>query len=311
MTDHNIQLNPGDSITLSVNKSPAQDTRNSAYHDLIPHSSEEPAADALAILKAFRSSFHDSTALLALVWGVGTQLKKYLHFYPSLLLNGEPGVGRTSLMLALNRTIVMNRYSPVDVTPYTMRMRMQNTVYPLAFDGLQTAKRDRIESINNSACKYRNTVIPAPNPRLSEEVKTFAPLFLIGYPITSSVEYSTMLAIDLLMHERWAEVPSYTPEWPMAEWIDFLECIGLERIQEDFDGIKNKCTALKSTDHLIEIVDLDLVMNTSLNQAILLLAWKYVKLFAHTKEKKFPWKMKKAIKRAFQEHIDKVTDIPF
>lgn len=119
-----------------------QEDKQCIYHRLrIPSA---PQAVAAGMIESFKGFMMDETAVLPLVWSLGSLLKVFLGFWPHLVIVGQTASGKTSLFGEILPNILgVSKYDHTQLTTnYRQMLAIGNHCYPFIVDEAQRAGKD-------------------------------------------------------------------------------------------------------------------------------------------------------------------------
>lgn len=242
------------------------------YHNLTFPSG--PRSDAARVIEAYQSTFRKNAALIALVWGLGGHLKVLLGFWPHMMLQADKGMGKSTLIKRLERTIGFTMFSGQSLqTEFRLITSISHTSQPVGWEELSARRQDIIDkAVALLQENYQYTV----NRRGADmtEFLISAPVMLAGEDVPVRSLIGKIVRTELT-GKKGPMMPEDLPRFPVRQWLEFLADLNRTQVGAVYDRLREHC--LKNS--MASGADEGAVRMAS-NYAALLTCWRYLCEFA-------------------------------
>lgn len=191
------------------------------YHSLVfPRGT---AADAKSVVAAYQATFAGNAAAITLVWALGAHLKFILGFYPHFAMQAEKGSGKSKLLESLQATLAFQVLSGTQLkTDFRRRVAVSYTSHPVGWDEfskLPKAVLGDIDAMLQSTYRYE---FLRTNTSLISHLMC-APVLLAGEEVDVASLQSKICRSSITVAKQGPVVPEDLPQFPMWQWLKFLE----------------------------------------------------------------------------------------
>ena len=189
------------------------------YHNLVFPSGS--AQDARRVIEAYQSTFRDNAASQALVWALGGHLKAFLGFWPHLIMQADKGMGKSTLIKRLERTIAFTMFSGQSLqTEFRLLTSIAHTSQPVGWEEISARRQDVIDkAVSLLQESYQHTITRRGSDMT--EYLLAAPVLLAGEDVPVRSLLGKVVRIDLT-GRKGPLMPDELPRFPIAEWLQFL-----------------------------------------------------------------------------------------
>lgn len=205
---------------------------------LFPSGSRE---DARAVIGGYQRTFGRSAALLPLVWGLGGHLKVLLGFWPHLQMQADKGMGKSTLIKRLERSLAFTMFSGQSLqTEFRLLTSISHTSHPVGWEELSARRQDIIDkavgllqenyqyTLNRRGADMTEFLLSAPVMLAGEDVPVRS---LIGKLVRTELkEKGPLMADDL-------------PRFPVREWLEFLTGFSPAQVRAKYAALRERCLA--------------------------------------------------------------------
>lgn len=191
-----------------------------------------PVDDARRVVAAYQATFHDNAALLMLVWALGAHLKAYLGFWPHFVLQAEKGVGKSTLVKRLERSIGMTMFSGQSLqTEFRLLTSLSYTSHPVGWEEISARKQ---ELINKAVTNLQECYQYAHTRRGAELIDFLlcAPVLLAGEDVPVKSLTGKTVRNRLTTAGRGPLVSEELPSFPVRQWLLYLADVPKARVLE-------------------------------------------------------------------------------
>lgn len=206
-----------------------------------------PVDDARPVVAAYQATFEGNAALLMLVWALGAHLKAYLGFWPHFVLQAEKGVGKSTLVKRLERSIGMTMFSGQSLqTEFRLLTSLSYTSHPVGWEEISARKQ---ELINKAVTNLQECYQYAHTRRGADLIDFLlcAPVLLAGEDVPVKSLTGKTVRNRLTTAARGALVPEDLPVFPMRQWLLYLADVPKARVielhRQCVDELSKSCVA--------------------------------------------------------------------
>lgn len=189
------------------------------YHNLTFHSG--PAADARKVIEAYQTTFKRNAAALQLVWAVGSHLKAFLGFWPHMIMQADKGMGKSTLVKRLERTVGFTMFSGQSLqTEFRLLTSISHTSQPVGWEEISARRQDVIDKAVSLLQECYQYTVSRRGSDMTEYLIS-APVLLAGEDVPVRSLLGKVVRTDLT-GKKGPMMPEDLPRFPMAEWLAFL-----------------------------------------------------------------------------------------
>jgi len=251
------------------------------YHNLtFPSGSRQ---DARKVVEAYQHTFERNAALLPLVWGLGGHLKVLLGFWPHLQMQASKGMGKSTLIKRLERSLGFTMFSGQSLqTEFRLLTSISHTSHPVGWEELSARRQDIIDkAVALLQENYQYTV----NRRGSDmtEFLLSAPVLLAGEDVPIRSLIGKLVRTEL--KAKGPMMPDDLPRFPVRQWLEFLTGFSPAQVRGIYNTFREQCLRMsRATDGD------DGATRMAGNYAAILTAWRLLCEFAEIdiKQGSFP-----------------------
>lgn len=207
------------------------------YHNMtFPNGTK---GDGRRVVEAFSATFGRNAALQLLVWSLGGHLKALLGFWPHTMLQANKGMGKSTLIKRLERTIAFTMFSGQSLqTEFRLLTSVSHTSHPVGWEELSARRQDVIDkAIAILQENYQYTL----NRRGSDmlEFLLSAPVLLAGedVPVKSLIGK----VVRSTLREKGPLLPDDLPRFPVRQWLLFLSDLTQPQVRALFQRCRDAC----------------------------------------------------------------------
>lgn len=202
------------------------------YHNMtFPRGSAESAR---AVVAAYQATFKANAAAIALVWALGAHLKCILGFWPHLAMQADKGAGKSKLLESLQSTLAFQVLSGQMLkTDFRRRVSVSYTSHPIGWDEfskLPKAVLGDIDAMLQSTYRFEFT---RTNTSLTSHLLC-APVILSGEEVDVRSLQSKICRTSLTVAKQGPLVSHDLPQFPVWQWLQFLERSDPSEIRESY-----------------------------------------------------------------------------
>lgn len=251
------------------------------YHNLtFPTGSRQ---DARKVVEAYQQTFQRNAALIPLVWGLGGHLKVLLGFWPHLQMQASKGMGKSTLIKRLERSLGFTMFSGQSLqTEFRLLTSISHTSHPIGWEELSARRQDIIDkAVALLQENYQYTV----NRRGADmtEFLLSAPVLLAGEDVPIRSLIGKLVRTEL--KAKGPLLPDDLPRFPVRQWLEFLTGFSPAQVRGIYNTFRDQCRKMsRATDGD------DGATRMAGNYAALLTAWRLLCEFAEIdiKQGNFP-----------------------
>lgn len=199
------------------------------YHNMVfPRGTAQAAR---TVIDAYQATFQQNAALIALVWALGAHLKCIIGFYPHFQMQANKGAGKSLLTEAMQTTLGFQMLSGQMLkTDHRRRASVSYTSHPVGWDELSKQSKavlSEADALLQSTYRFEFTRVGASlTPYLM-----CAPVLLAGEEVDVTSLQSKICITTLTVEKQGPKLPRDLPQFPVWQWLQFLERIEPERIR--------------------------------------------------------------------------------
>ncbi|GHU17811.1 hypothetical protein FACS189475_02240 [Betaproteobacteria bacterium] len=200
------------------------------YHNMVfPRGTAQAAREVIA---AYQATFRKNAALIPLVWALGAHIKCVIGFYPHLKLQADKGAGKSILTEAMQSTLGFQMLSGQMLkTDHRRRASVSYTSQPVGWDEISKQTKQVLsdaDALLQSTYQFEFTRIGAAlTPYLMS-----APVLLAGEEVDFASLQSKICVSTLTVEKQGPKLPRNLTQFPVWQWLLFLEKIDPERIRQ-------------------------------------------------------------------------------
>ncbi|HFD81018.1 MAG TPA: hypothetical protein ENK05_11620 [Gammaproteobacteria bacterium] len=242
------------------------------YHNLVfPSGSIQ---DARRVIEAYQSTFRANAASLALVWSLGGHLKAFLGFWPHLIMQADKGMGKSTLIKRLERSIAFTMFSGQSLqTEFRLLTSIAHTSHPVGWEEISARRQDVIDkAVSLLQESYQHTVTRRGSDMT--EYLLAAPVLLAGEDVPVRSLLGKVVRTDLT-GRKGPMMPEDLPRFPVAEWLRFLADHSRSQVLSVYQRARQYCL-----DHSRASRSDDGAQRMAGNYAAVLTAWRLLCDFA-------------------------------
>lgn len=167
---------------------------------------------ASKVITGYQQMSAHNSALLALIWVLGTPLKRFVGYYPHLVLTGEKGSGKSALLQKLRES------TGIKILPISSSITLQNSTDLIAVDEYNFSRQiDLLDLCKNTDPPLLLTQKTILEPKPSNIVQ---------------IELQTPIGDYLGAHYK------LTDEWPIERWFVYLTQLRRSEFENiDYSGL--------------------------------------------------------------------------
>lgn len=202
------------------------------YHNLIfPRGA---VTDAKAVVEAYQQTFASNAAAITLVWALGAHLKCILGFYPHFAMQAEKGSGKSKLLESLQATLAFQVLSGTQLkTDYRRRIAVSYTSHPVGWDEFSKLPKAVLGDIDGMLQNTYRYEFLRTNASLVAHLMC-APVLLAGEEVDVASLQSKICRSSITVAKQGPVVPGDLPQFPLWQWLKFLEAKDPKDILEGY-----------------------------------------------------------------------------
>ncbi|NMG72292.1 toprim domain-containing protein [Parazoarcus communis] len=199
------------------------------YHNMVfPRGTADAARE---VIDAYQATFKQNAALIALVWALGAHLKCVIGFYPHFQMQANKGAGKSLLTEAMQTTLGFQMLSGQMLkTDHRRRASVSYTSHPVGWDELSKQSKvvlSEADALLQSTYRFEFTRVGAAlTPYLM-----CAPVLLAGEEVDVTSLQSKICTTTLTVEKQGPKLPRDLPQFPVWQWLQFIEKSEPERIR--------------------------------------------------------------------------------
>ena len=208
------------------------------YHNLTFPSGSQ--ADARRVIEAYQATFRANAASLALVWALGGHLKAFLGFWPHLIMQADKGMGKSTLIKRLERTIAFTMFSGQSLqTEYRLLTSIAHTSHPVGWEEISARRQDVIDkAVSLLQESYQHTITRRGSDMT--EYLLAAPVLLAGEDVPVRSLFGKVVRTELT-GRKGPMMPEDLPRFPVAEWLQFLAQCSRSQVLGLYEKARQYC----------------------------------------------------------------------
>jgi hypothetical protein len=200
------------------------------YHNMaFPRGTTQTAREVIA---AYQSTFRKNAALIPLVWALGAHIKCVMGFYPHLKLQADKGAGKSILTEAMQSTLGFQMLSGQMLkTDHRRRASVSYTSQPVGWNEISKQTKQVLsdaDALLQSTYQFEFT-------RIGQTLRPYlmsAPVLLAGEEVDFASLQSKICVSTLTVEKQGPKLPRNLAQFPVWQWLLFLEKIDPERIRQ-------------------------------------------------------------------------------
>lgn len=187
------------------------------------HSLTFPAGSrshARRVIEAYQQTFSGNAAAIMLTWALGGHLKAILGFWPHLTLQARKGMGKSTLIKRLERTISFTMFSGQSLqTEFRLLTSVAHTSHPVGWEELSARRQDVID---RAVALLQENYQYTPTRRGSDmtEYLLVAPVLLAGEDTPVKSLIGKIVRANL--KTKGPMLPDDLPAFPVRNWLEYL-----------------------------------------------------------------------------------------
>jgi len=200
------------------------------YHNMVfPRGTAQAAR---ACIEAFQATFKKNAAAIPFVWALGAHLKAILGFYPHFQMQAEKGSGKSKLLESMQAALAFQVLSGQMLkTDHRRRASVSYTSHPVGWDEFSKLPKmvlSDIDGLLQSTYRFEFTRVGASlTPYLM-----CAPVLLAGEEVDVASLQSKICRSSITAAKQGPLIPHDLPQFPMWQWLGFLQAKGAPRVLE-------------------------------------------------------------------------------
>ncbi len=208
------------------------------YHNLTFPSGTP--ADAQRVVDAYQQTFKHNAATLPLIWGLGGHLKAFLGFWPHMIMQADKGMGKSTLIKRLERTISFSMFSGQSLqTEFRLLTSISHTSHPVGWEEISARRQDVIDkAVSLLQESYQHTITRRGSDMT--EYLVVAPVLLAGEDVPVKSLLGKVVRTDLT-GKKGLLLPEDLPRFPVAEWLRFLAGHSRDQVLSVYNRAQQYC----------------------------------------------------------------------
>ncbi len=232
-------------------------------------------SDARRVITAYQETFKQNAATIPLVWALGGHLKVLVGFWPHMTIQADKGVGKSTLIKRLERTLAFTMFSAQSIqTEFRLLTSISHTSHPVGWEELSARRQDVIDKAVGMLQENYQYTVTRRGTDMTEYLLS-APVMLAGEDVPVRSLIGKLIRTTLTHGKRGPLMPEDLPRFPVRQWLEFLAGLGKRDVLEHYRLIREKCLAnsrASGTDNG--------ALRMAGNYAAVGLAWRYLCEFA-------------------------------
>lgn len=210
------------------------------YHNLVfPRGAR---ADAKAVVDAYQATFAGNAAAITLVWAIGAHLKCILGFFPHFAMQADKGSGKSKLLESLQASLAFQVLSGTQLkTDFRRRVAVSYTSHPVGWDEFSKLPKAVLGDIDGMLQNTYRYEFLRTNTSLISHLMC-APVLLAGEEVDVASLQSKICRCSITVAKQGPVVPEDLPQFPMWQWLKFLEGKDPKDIREAYRRRLDDCT---------------------------------------------------------------------
>ena len=208
------------------------------YHNLVFPSGT--LQDARKVVEAYQSTFRNNAASISLVWALGGHLKAFLGFWPHMIMQADKGMGKSTLIKRLERTLGFTMFSGQSLqTEYRLLTSIAHTSQPVGWEEISARRQDVIDkAVSLLQESYQHTITRRGSDMT--EYLLAAPVLLAGEDVPVRSLLGKVVRTDLT-GRKGPMMPDELPRFPLAEWLKFLAEHSRSQVMSVYQRARQYC----------------------------------------------------------------------
>ncbi len=224
---------------------------------------------AINTVEFYKNSQPNNSGLMMMIWVLGTEFKKLSGFYPHLIIEGDSGTGKSSLIDSFSKADLLTNISGNLFTPFAIRRLGNNSFKPIAVDDVFSIGENYFGHLR-VFMNYAYTSKTEKYGYDKEEFISCAPVLLSGHKNIDMPDTLINKVIKIKLEQFTDSNNDWsTKKWPKKKWKAFIDDIN----QQDFYEKMNTCT--------LALSEINPLLSETMvrNQALMLTIWIYMRQF--------------------------------
>ena len=208
------------------------------YHNLTFPSGSR--TDAVKVIQAYQNTFRKNAATLPLVWGLGGHLKALLGFWPHLIMQADKGMGKSTLIKRLERTIAFTMFSGQSLqTEFRLLTSISATSHPVGWEEISARRQDIIDKAVGLLQENYQYTITRRGSDMTEYLLS-APVMLAGEDVPVKSLLGKLVRTELT-GKKGPIMPDDLPRFPVRQWLEFLAGLGRPQVMVLYNQLRDSC----------------------------------------------------------------------
>lgn len=242
------------------------------YHDLSFPSGQ--ASDAARVIRAYQDTFKQNAAAIPLVWGLGGHMKAILGFWPHMMLQADKGMGKSTLLKRLERSLNFTMFSGQSLTSdFRLMTSIAHTSHPVGWEELSAQRQDVIDKAVAMLQENYQYTVTRRGAGMTEFVLS-APVLLAGEDVPVRSLLGKLVRTNLT-GKKGPMMPEDLPRFPVLEWLQYLAKLNKMDVMAQYHQLRDYCLAKSRAGGTDEGAS-----RMAGNYAAVLLAWRHLCDFA-------------------------------
>ncbi|MEQ1519455.1 MAG: toprim domain-containing protein, partial [Usitatibacteraceae bacterium] len=191
-------------------------------------------ADGRQVVREYQQIYKYNAGLQLLVWALGGHLKVILGFWPHLTLQGRKGMGKSTTVKALERSIAMTMFSGQSMeTPYRIVKSVSYTTHPVGWEEISARSQiliDKAVAVLQESYNHTYTTRGFDDT----DFLLCAPVLLSGEDTEPLKSLIGKLVRVQLNDKKNREMPDDVPKFPVRQWLEYLATLDRPAIKETY-----------------------------------------------------------------------------
>lgn len=208
------------------------------YHNLTFHSGTQ--LDARKVIEAYQTTFRRNAATLPLVWALGAHLKAFLGFWPHMIMQADKGMGKSTLVKRLERTLGFTMFSGQSLqTEFRLLTSISHTSHPVGWEEISARRQDVIDKAVSLLQECYQYTVSRRGSDMTEYLIS-APVLLAGEDVPVRSLLGKVIRTDLT-GKKGPQMPEDLPRFPVADWLAFLAEMSRPQVGAIYNRARQYC----------------------------------------------------------------------
>ena len=195
---------------------------------------------ARQVIAEYQKTFTQNAALMMLVWSLGGHLKTILGFWPHLTLQADKGMGKSTLIKRLERTIAFTMFSGQSLqTEFRLLTSISHTSHPVGWEELSARKQDVIDKAVAMLQESYQYTVSRRGSDMTEYLLS-APVLLAGEDVPVKSLLGKVVRVELT-RKKGPMMPEDLPKFPLRQWLLYLANRGRKEVGEIYQNARTYC----------------------------------------------------------------------